>query len=181
MTVRSMAAAGETVGRRGGARADKAASRPAIPQAGLVAARNAYAGRRRRERFLAADLFGEPTWDILLDLYIAAGEGRSVPTTSACIGAHVPPTTALRWLRVLEARGLVEREDDGADGRRTFVCLTSQGIEAMNGLMMQWHAAINVAPRPTEAILASEDTLAGPAIHAPGHHPCADDLLALRL
>jgi hypothetical protein len=41
-------------------------------------------------------------------------------TTSAC-AANVPPTTALRWLRILEA-GLVS-EDDGRDGRRTFVCL----------------------------------------------------------
>lgn len=95
-------------------------------------AREVYAERRRRHKFLPADLFGEPTWDILLDLYIAAREDRRVPTTSACIGAHVPPTTALRWLRILEARDLVEREDDGRDGRRTFVRLTAQGLAAMD-------------------------------------------------
>jgi DNA-binding MarR family transcriptional regulator len=78
----------------------------------------------RQSRLFPADLFGEPTWDILLDLYVAGRESRRVPTTSACIGAHVPPTTALRWLRILEARGFVERESDGKDGRRTFVRLT---------------------------------------------------------
>jgi len=105
-----------------------------VPSDALLAfARESYAIRRRRGRYLPPDLFGEPTWDILLDLYVATRENRPVPTTSACIGAHVPPTTALRWLRILEERGLVEREDDGRDGRRTFVRLTGQGLAAMEG------------------------------------------------
>ena len=82
-----------------------------------------------------ADLFGEPTWDILLDLFVAAREDRRVPTTSACIGAHVPPTTALRWLRILEMRGLVEREEDGHDGRRTFVRLSARGEDVMESYL----------------------------------------------
>lgn len=151
MTVRSMRATladGRTlsIGRRSAAsEADQRLRRPVLVQAepldpdklvSLTAvARELYASRRRRHKFLPADLFGEPTWDILLDLYIAAREDRRVPTTSACIGAHVPPTTALRWLRILEARGLVEREDDGRDGRRTFVRLTAEGLSAMDGTL----------------------------------------------
>jgi DNA-binding MarR family transcriptional regulator len=111
----------------------------------LAMARETYKMRRRRARFLPADLFGEPTWDILLDLYVAAREGRTVPTTSACIGAHVPPTTALRWLRILEARGLVEREEDGQDGRRTFVRLSVRGIAAMEGFLHAALATLNQA------------------------------------
>ena len=101
----------------------------------LTLARECYAGRRRRSRFMNADLFGEPTWDILLDLFVAAREDRRVPTTSACIGAHVPPTTALRWLRILEMRGLVEREEDGHDGRRTFVRLSARGEDVMESYL----------------------------------------------
>ncbi|WP_420382359.1 MarR family transcriptional regulator [Novosphingobium sp.] len=101
----------------------------------LTLAREFYAGRRRRARYLSADLFGEPTWDILLDLYVAARENRRVPTTSACIGAHVPPTTALRWLRILEMRAMVEREEDGRDGRRTFVKLTERGHTVMEAFL----------------------------------------------
>jgi len=101
----------------------------------LTLAREFYAGRRRRARYLSADLFGEPTWDILLDLYVAARENRRVPTTSACIGAHVPPTTALRWLRILEMRAMVEREEDGRDGRRTFVKLTERGKTVMEAFL----------------------------------------------
>ena len=118
----------------------------------LALARQFYALRRRRHRFLAADLFGEPTWDILLDLYIAAHEGRRVPTTSSCIGAHVPPTTALRWLRILEARGLVEREEDRRDGRRTFVRLSRRGLSSMQGFlhasMLSLQQTIDLMPAP---------------------------------
>lgn len=111
----------------------------------LTIAREVYAERRRRHRFLPADLFGEPTWDILIDLYVAYREDRRVPTTSSCIGAHVPPTTALRWLRILESRSLVEREDDGRDGRRTFVRLTPQGLAAMDATFASIYANLSRA------------------------------------
>ncbi|OYX90713.1 MAG: MarR family transcriptional regulator [Novosphingobium sp. 35-62-5] len=109
-------------------------------------ARATYRDRRRRtDLFADPALFGEPAWDILLDLFIAAKERKRLPVTSACIGAHVPPTTALRWLRILEARGLVEREDDGRDGRRTFVCLTFRGLAAMDQtLEMLGRSIVNV-------------------------------------
>ncbi|MDE2563199.1 MAG: winged helix DNA-binding protein [Sphingomonadales bacterium] len=97
----------------------------------LCLAREIYSERRRRERMFPEDLFGEPSWDVLLDLFIAGREQRRVPTTSACIGSHVPPTTALRWLRILEQRGLIERENDRRDGRRTFVRLSPYGMNLL--------------------------------------------------
>lgn len=88
-------------------------------------ARDAYRNRRLRGQFFDNEaLFGEPAWDLLLDLFIAAREGKQVPVTSACIGAAVPTTTALRWLAVLEGRGLIIREADGRDARRIFVRLS---------------------------------------------------------
>lgn len=108
---------------------------PAREPSTLTLARMLYAERRRRDRTFPSDLFGEPSWDILLDLFIAAGEGRRVPTTSACIGAHVPPTTALRWLRLLEKCGLVEREEDAHDGRRTFVRLSKKGMDIVGNYL----------------------------------------------
>lgn len=101
----------------------------------LVLARALYTERRRRDRIFPSEIFGEPSWDIPLDLFIAAREKRRVPTTSACIGAHVPPTTALRWLRVLEDKGLVEREEDQRDGRRTFVRLSRHGLNLVENFL----------------------------------------------
>ena len=127
------------------------------PDALLAFAREAYAIRRRRDRYLPADLFGEPTWDILLDLYVATRENRPVPTTSACIGADVPPTTALRWLRILETRGLVEREEDGRDGRRTFVRLSPRGLAAMDNWL---HVALVTLDHTVGSILRQATPLA---------------------
>ena len=97
----------------------------------LELARRAYADRRRRAKFFDISLFGEPAWDILLDLFIAAKEGRKVSVTSACIGAAVPSTTALRWIIVLENEELVSREDDPKDARRAFLHLTTKAYGQM--------------------------------------------------
>ncbi len=95
-------------------------------------ARAHYRDRRlRAQMFDDSALFGEPAWDLLLDLFIAARERKRVPVTSACIGAAVPTTTALRWLAILESRGLVLRDDDASDARRIFVRLSPEAYAKM--------------------------------------------------
>lgn len=98
----------------------------------LALARRAYALRRKRAVIFGnPDLFGEPAWDILLDLYIAHAEGKPVSVSSACIGSAAPATTGLRWLGVLADEGLIVRENDPQDNRRVLVRLTRAGIAAM--------------------------------------------------
>lgn len=98
----------------------------------LALARQAYTLRRKRAAIFGnPELFGEPAWDILLDLYIAHGEGKPVSVSSACIGSAAPPTTGLRWLGVLADHGFVLRENDPEDHRRLLVRLTRSGITAM--------------------------------------------------
>lgn len=95
-------------------------------------ARQKYDDRRRRTKiFQSEELFGEPAWDILLDLFIAAKERRRVSVTSACIGSAVPSTTALRWIAILEKQGLLMREADPGDARRVYVKLSARGYAAM--------------------------------------------------
>lgn len=96
-------------------------------------AREAYSIRRRRANiFQNAELFGEPAWDILLDLYIAHVEKKPVSVSSACIGSAAPPTTGLRWLGVLADQDLVMREHDPEDQRRVLVRLTERGLKSMD-------------------------------------------------
>jgi Winged helix DNA-binding domain len=96
-------------------------------------AREAYALRRRRSVIFKNDeLFGEPAWDILLDLYIAHTESKPVSVSSACIGSAAPPTTGLRWLGVLAEQDLILREHDPEDQRRVLVRLTEKGLAAMD-------------------------------------------------
>jgi hypothetical protein len=98
----------------------------------LALARRTYALRRKREAIFGnPDLFGEPAWDILLDLFIAQGEGKPVSVSSACIGSAAPATTGLRWLGVLADQGLILRENDPEDQRRVLVRLTPRGLAAL--------------------------------------------------
>ena len=91
--------------------------------------------RRSRDRFFPADLFGEPAWDMLLDLAVAAVEQRDVAVSSLCIAAAVPTTTALRWIRALCDAGLFERRDDPRDARRAFISLSEGALAAMAGYL----------------------------------------------
>ncbi len=96
-------------------------------------ARQIYTNRRKRcSIFGNTELFGEPGWDILLDLYIAHSENKQVSVSSACIGSAAPPTTGLRWLGVLAEADLVLREHDPADQRRVLVRLTDKGLSTMD-------------------------------------------------
>lgn len=85
--------------------------------------RNHIRQRRQRERHFAADLFADPAWDMMLDLYAAHYEGRAVSVSSLCIAAAVPATTALRWIKTLVDEGLFIRIADPDDGRRIHVHL----------------------------------------------------------
>lgn len=99
----------------------------------LDLARKAYAMRRKRDSIFGnANLFGEPAWDILLDLFIAHADGKAVSVTSACIGSAAPATTGLRWLGILADEGLVVRENDPEDNRRVIVRLTPTSIAGMS-------------------------------------------------
>ena len=104
----------------------------ATPEMLAELAHTAYRDRRRRCALFGDDtLFGEPAWDILLDLFIAGIRQKRVAVTSACIGAAVPTTTALRWLKILEEKGLIAREEDAEDARRTFLRLSPLAYQLM--------------------------------------------------
>ena len=95
-------------------------------------AKRLYQERRLREQFFTGgDIFGEPAWDILLDLMIAKCLGKQISITSACIASSVPPTTALRWISALEECGLLSRTSDENDRRRAFVTLTNSAYSMM--------------------------------------------------
>lgn len=97
----------------------------------LTEAVKIYRTRQRRSRHFSDELFGEPAWDMLLDLFAARLQKKRISVTSACTGSGVPSTTALRWLRVLEGMRLIERFDNEADQRVTWVRLTDLANKSM--------------------------------------------------
>lgn len=89
--------------------------------------------RRNRDQFFDGELFADPAWDILLELYAARLGQQRVSVGSLCLGAAVPGTTALRWISMLEGKGLIERRADPMDGRRFYLSLSGTGLDAMAG------------------------------------------------
>ena len=87
--------------------------------------------RRMREQYFPADLFADPAWDMLLDLYTARLERQPVSVSSLCIAAAVPATTALRWIKTMTDAGLFLREADPHDGRRIFIALAEGAGDAL--------------------------------------------------
>ena len=92
-------------------------------------ARHYLRERRRREARLPAQMFADPVWDTLLDLFASQVEGRSVSISDACIAATVPPTTALRWFAKMEECDLVIRQTDLNDARRAYIELTPKAAD----------------------------------------------------
>lgn len=91
--------------------------------------------RRTREVSFDADLFADPAWDILLELYLARLGQFDLSVTSLCMGSAVPQTTALRWINEMEKRGLLLRRRDPTDGRRIFVSLSKEATQQMAKLL----------------------------------------------
>ncbi len=112
--------------------------------------------RRLRTAFLDGSLFGEPVWDLLLDLYVSEDAGKPVSVSSACIAAGVPATTALRYIETMLSAGLIRRESSSTDRRTCYVQLTSTTRQRLSDLLL-WMAegrrvprTIGEAPDPVE-------------------------------
>ncbi len=99
-----------------------------VPQITAASVRTAIKLRRLRERYFDAELFADPAWDILLDLFAARFEGTNVSVSSLCIAAAVPATTALRWISAMTANGILLRRHDPKDARRVFIELSNETV-----------------------------------------------------
>jgi len=106
----------------------------------LEFARKALRMREAQRRFLPASYFDEPALNILLDLFVADGERRTVYVNDACIASHTPTSTALRWIAVLVRDGFATRIRDDTDARRTILEITPVGHAAIAGLVAHWIA-----------------------------------------
>jgi DNA repair protein RadC len=95
-----------------------------------VALENAKATLRRRmlrdQLFGAPELFGDPAWEMLIDIFIHEGEGNPLPVSSLCVTPSIPMSSALRLCQKLCDAGIIHRIPDPSDGRRSFVSLAPE-------------------------------------------------------
>lgn len=97
--------------------------------------RTAYAillRRRRRKDEFDPGMFGEPAWDMLLDLYVRETSGASATMKQLEAGSGVTSSTAVRWFQYLESDGLVTRHGPPPAGGTVFVELTDRGRQALD-------------------------------------------------
>jgi hypothetical protein len=113
------------------------------PQAQLI--RKIQKARSRRKDFLSSTLFGEPAWDMLLELFASAVEQKRVTIGDLCAASKVPQTTALRWMDVLLRQGLVTRRPDPLDSRRVHVEMTPSAYSAMRDYAEQLSGTVLAA------------------------------------
>ncbi len=117
---------------------DRAAPAVGAPSGGEVdrkrsALKQMRSMRRMRSQHFPTQLFSDPCWEMLLDLYDGYLVAAEVTVTSLGAASGVPLTTALRRMDQLKAHGLIERTEDIGDKRRTIVRLTQAGLEAVEG------------------------------------------------
>ncbi|CAN5497430.1 hypothetical protein BH10PSE12_BH10PSE12_08000 [soil metagenome] len=92
------------------------------------------------ERTLVGAHFGfdatpSPTWDVLLDLYLAHQEGRTIYLWSLCVAANIPMSSAHRKITELVDKGWLCRSADQGDGRRVTVGLTPPTLDRLDLLL----------------------------------------------
>jgi len=77
----------------------------------------------RRQLVGTPELFGEPAWDMLIDLFIQQCQGIAVSTSALGIGSGRPSSSGLRLVQKLCNANLIEKFADPDDARRQFVRL----------------------------------------------------------
>lgn len=98
----------------------------------LDEARRIWRSRRERERIFGSVLASDPAWEILLDLFIARGEGRNVTVRSAAAATSVPEATVLRCIAHLVEAKLLARQPRPADPDNIYLMLTDRAMEMMS-------------------------------------------------
>ncbi|WP_380786639.1 PAS domain S-box protein [Sphingomonas sp. R86521] len=78
-------------------------------------------GRRARSETFSAALFVDPAWDILLAAYVREAEGGMLTTAELEGEIGISAANAARWMRALNAEGLLEFEHgDGVRATTVF-------------------------------------------------------------
>lgn len=87
--------------------------------------------RRARSDAFPDKEFDDAAWNMTLELYAKHVAGRHSTIMSLCAAAGAPPTSALRSINLMVARGNFIRQRDPADARRVFILPAGGLVEAV--------------------------------------------------
>ena len=98
--------------------------------------------RRARASVLGENLFSDPAWDMLLELYGAHLAGRSVTLSELARVTETPARIATRWVQALEQSGNISVDRDAKGSPfQVYVKLSAEGVSRMQRLADQWGSA----------------------------------------
>jgi DNA-binding MarR family transcriptional regulator len=101
----------------------------------LSRARHARQLRATMGAFLPRDLLVDPAWDMMIDLFVAAGTGERLCVKDLRLMSGESAAGAMRRIDRLQESGLIARHPDPNDHRRVHVTLTEQGQMAMAAML----------------------------------------------
>lgn len=108
---------------------------PELPSELVKLAKRIKAIRDSRNELLDASLFGEPAWNILLALYVAAGEQYLLSISALCAESGSPATTAARSINRLLELGMARRVPNPSDNRSAYIELTGDAAAKLTQLL----------------------------------------------
>jgi DNA-binding MarR family transcriptional regulator len=94
-----------------------------------------FAVREARDRFLPDNVSSSAAWDILLVAYLAERAGVRHNIGRMIEISRMKLTTGLRHIDLLEAEGLVAREQDPRDGRIFYLKLLRKGRKIIDEVL----------------------------------------------
>ncbi len=94
-----------------------------------------------RIRLFGADLSTDPIGSLLIGIYLAEAEGRSIGLVKIATYAGIANSTAARWVAVLQQRGIVDGEHDATIDLR----LTQSGLDRVEAMLATVYEAPDAA------------------------------------
>lgn len=116
----------------------RSGARPTVTEDHIL---SVLAYRRGREAAFGRDLFSDPAWDLLLELYAARLAGRSVTLAELATAIDIPRSTSARWINALVERGLIITTTDSVDCTQLRLDLSPDAAARMKRLMDYWGSA----------------------------------------
>lgn len=107
----------------------------AFPAQLVKIAKRIKAVRDRRDGLLGRAPFGEPAWNILLALYVAAGERYALSVSALCAESGAPATTVSRSINRLIELNMVRRVPNPSDNRSAYIELTNETAAKLTELL----------------------------------------------
>ncbi|RTL48096.1 MAG: response regulator [Bradyrhizobiaceae bacterium] len=83
------------------------------------------------------NLFGDPSWSLMLALFLADFRKEIISASNLSIDAGVPLSTSTRRLIDLEQEGFLNRRKDDEDNRRTIITMSKAGREVVRECLQE--------------------------------------------